>query len=61
MQNTPTIVFVVKVGVFVVAVVVDIGVCVVASADVNDIFAIVVDELLVSVMKTLELSARQAL
>ena len=61
MQYTPTIVFVVKVGVFVVAVVADIGVCVVASADVNDIFAIVVDELLVSVMKTLELSARQAL
>ena len=61
MQYTPTIVFVVKVGVFVVAVVVEIGVCVVASADVNDIFAIVVDELLVSVMKTLELSARQAL
>ena len=61
MQYTPTVVFAVKVGVFMVAVVVDIGVCVVASADVNDIFAIVVDELLVSVMKTLELSARQAL
>ena len=61
MQYTPTIVFVVKVGVFVVAVVVEIGVFVVASADVNDIFAIVVDKLLVSLVKTLELSARQAL
>ena len=61
MQNTPTVVFVVKVGVFMVAVVVKFGVFVVASADVNDIFAIVFDELLVSVMKTLELSARQAL
>ena len=61
MQYTPTIAFVVEVGAFVVAVVVDIGVCVVASADVNDLFAIVVDELLVSVVKTLILSARQAL
>ena len=40
--------------------VVDIGIFVVASADVNDISAIFVDELLASVMKTLELSARQA-
>ena len=61
MQYTPTIAFVVEVVAFVVAVVVKIGVFVVASSDVNDIFAIVVDELLVSVMKTLELSARQAL
>ena len=61
MQYTPPNGFVIEVGVFVVAVVVDIGVFVVASTDVNDIFAIVVDELLVSVMKTLELSARQAL
>ena len=61
MQYTPTIAFAVEVVAFVVAVVVKIGVFVVASADVNDIFAIVVDELLVSVMKTLELSARQAL
>ena len=60
MQCTATVVFVVKVGGFLVAVLVEIGVFVVASADVNDIFAIVVDELLVSVMKTLELSARQA-
>ena len=48
MQYTPTVAFVVDVGVFAVAVVVDIGVFVVASADVNDIFAIVVDELLAS-------------
>ena len=61
MQYTPTIAFVVEVVAFVVAVVVELGVFVVASADVNDIFAIVVDELLVSVMKRLELSARQAL
>ena len=50
MQYIPTIGSAIKIGVFVIA-----------SADVNDIFAIVVDELLVSVMKTLELSARQAL
>ena len=61
MQYTPTISVVVEVGVFVVAVVVEIGVFVVASADVNGMFAIVVDELLVSVMKRLKLSARQAL
>ena len=61
MQYTPTIAFVVEVGVFVVAVVVEIGVFVVASADVNGMFAIVVDKLLVSVMKRLKLSARQAL
>ena len=61
MHYTPTIAFVVEVVAFVVAVVVKIGVFVVASADVNDIFAIVIDELLVSVMKRLELSARQAL
>ena len=50
MQCLPTIAFIVDVGVFVVA-----------SADVNDLSAIVDDELLASVMKTLELSARQAL
>ena len=61
MHYTPTNAFVVEFGAFVVAVVVELGVFVVASADVNDIFAIVVDELLVSVMKRLELSARQAL
>ena len=61
MQYTPTVAFVVEVGAFAVAVVVKIGVFVVASADVNDIFAIVVDELLVSLMKTLEISARRAL
>ena len=48
MEYIPTNTFAVEVGVFVVA-----------SAEVNDIFAIVVDELLASVMKTLELSARQ--
>ena len=51
MHYTPTIAFVVEVGAFVVAVVVKIGVFVVASADVNNIFAIFVVELLVSVMK----------
>ena len=50
MEYIPTTAFAVEIGVFVVA-----------SADVNDIFAIVVDALLASVTKTLELSARQAL
>ena len=45
MQNIPTFGFAVKIGVFVIA-----------SAAVNDLFAIVVDELLVLLMKTLELS-----
>ena len=49
MQYIPTTAFAVEVGVFVVA-----------SADVNDISAIFVDALLASVTKTLELSAKQA-
>ena len=59
MQCLPTIAFAVELPT--IAFAIEVGVFVVASAGVNDLSAIVVDKLLASVMKTLELSARQAL